>query len=307
MDKTAKKTAKKTSPKVNVPNPIRNDSAPAPAVNPLAALKDRLASKAKDTQPKKAQRPTMELTPEIEDIFKAWVPSKVISDYFESHTQNYRNELVGMCFDLWTKKFWESQVQPANPKLETKNKGKSDMSCLFVVTNKFSVEVPDPQAPAASVKNLLKQLGVNDGDELVDSELSFEPITIVDLSRLANGYKGENGWIDPTAESLSAYEKIVKALLDNQAPDLTPEEQDLALIFKANTTVKDGFFQRVCNYCGNLDQLRSVLTVIKPQCQLRSPKFAESDSMEERNARLCQEAANILGASLESDEEDDDE
>jgi len=70
------------------------------------------------------------------------------------------------------------------------------------------------------------------------------------------------------------------------------------LIVRRDTTVtmKSDFYSRVALYCGDIEQLKGVLTIIKPITFPSYSKFAINDSETDRLKRKIEAAAEILGS-----------
>jgi hypothetical protein len=70
---------------------------------------------------KKAERNEFELSDELGEVLRNWVPAKILFDRFESHAKNLGTELKEGVFDLWKSQLWKNKAQPQNPKLSVDN------------------------------------------------------------------------------------------------------------------------------------------------------------------------------------------
>jgi hypothetical protein len=75
---------------------------------------------------------------------------------------------------------------------------------------------------------------------------------------------------------------------------LTPEERKAAIVKTSKYVVKSGFMERATTYCKDADQLRALLTVVKPQVAVSHLKFALSDSKATKNKRLLKAASDLI-------------
>lgn len=275
----------------------------------MSDLFNKLANSAK--QPEKKQnkskskdRPKIALTEEAKNLFKMFIPAKVLKDHFDSHYKNTREQLNDIAFKLWVKTLWNTKSQPTNPKITMERNGKPDLESLLVVTTNFKVQVPEGDDPAREIRLLLNDNGVDLtlASKLVNNELDFTPILQMrPLNHLQYG-KYENGdFISSTKEEKAVAEKIMALVSGEKTDPLTEEEKSLAFELIQNVKVKPGFLNRVCNYARKEDHLHAIFRVIKPTIQNRGAKYGISDSLVEREERLIGEASEILEGISDAD------
>jgi hypothetical protein len=121
------------------------------------------------------------------------------------------------------------------------------------------------------------------------------------LTELLDGHYGEKRvWFDSTQEEKEAGTKLAALLMwdgTGPAPEpLSPEDKSLIVRRDTTVTMKSEFYSRVSLYCENVEQLRGVLTVIKPIIFPSYSKFAINDSESGRLKRKIEAAAEILGS-----------
>ena len=115
----------------------------AAKVDALAMLKN-LAKPGAAKSTKKADRNSFELTEDLGEVLRNWVPAKILFDRFDAHAKNLGIELKEGVFKLWMEQLWGNKAQPQNPKLSVDNdNGKIDCEGMFVVMEKYQVTVPD--------------------------------------------------------------------------------------------------------------------------------------------------------------------
>lgn len=305
---------------VAAPPAVPQASIPAPRTSgpPMmnaAALLASFAKKAPAAPKGTKQRAVMEMSPEAQDLFKDWVPAKVIAAVFEEYLENSQAALDEQLRKLYCRTMWNAKCKPENPKLQVRNaKGTLDMEAMLVVVERFTINAPDcsdGSDPKEAFVTLLVGIGMQEPQarRLVEDELFFEPTVSINLTALFYGSKVGSTWQAPTSIQQSAATKVLNYLAGN-ADALTPDEQN-TLVTTTSTKVvfkNSGFLERAASYCAAEDVLYKMLTVVfKPVYQHRSPKFGISDDLASRNGRLAQEAVAILSANLGLDTGDGDE
>lgn len=306
--------------------PAKTKKAPAKGAVPVKAMPGAkkggdlasqfaaLAGGAAKTKPKKTkkQRPTLELDAETAHLFREWVPANVLFNHFKSHEEVTKAAVKDGAFNRWVTMMWEHQKQPANPALKAGNdQGQPDVEGMMVIQTKFKIAVAND---VEAVEALVAQ-GIREGDaqKLVDAELDFTPrMSLVSFNELIYGHKGDNGYVEATAQEQAIANKMLKLLgmlpLDEgeEVEPLTEGEINRVQKLDNNVVVKDGFLDRVTSYVHSKDQLAAVFRVIQPVIALKGAKFAISDALNDKNQRLLEEAAGILGMALGEDEEEEE-
>jgi hypothetical protein len=291
--KTKTKTKTKTEAKIKIPAADRSK---------LDLSLDALA-KAGTTKKKASSnaRPELQLSKEAQDLFRKFAPAKELSDYFKSHFSQSRSDFLDVAWREFVDFMWSQKTQPKNPSLSTKGEdGFPDCAGQFVVVAKLSV---DAEGPEQAVEKLVDQdIQLEDAERLVAEELDFTPMTgIKPLNHLRNGRKEAGAWIDATEAEKEAAIKLQTVLMSDA---FTDEERQLLITSHSSVAVKSGFLNRACTYANSADQLDALLSIVKPQVQLRSVKFAVSDTIEDAASRKIEEAADILGVALRVNEDE---
>lgn len=298
--------AKKTAPKTAAPNV--NVAAAADVLDSLAAMLPTNAP----TQKGKAPKWEMILTPEAQTSFNRWIEAKTVSEPVETRLKNSKEELNEFCIRDMARRLFETKARPSNPELKTRKKdgsGTVDNQAIFQFTDKFKYRfpaVPEGVSARGHFIQLFVNLGLHEADatRFVDNEIVFTPIMGTrDFNELLQGTFGEGReWIPATAEEQAAGRKLVAFFQATANPGekvevepLTPAEKALCLRRDSGITVKSGFYDRVATYCQSLDQLMAIFTVIQPIAYPNYAKFAMADTPVERNKRLIEAAADILG------------
>ncbi len=279
---------------------------PAKKVSPADMLKMLGGSKpAVKTAPASKNRPEVKLTHEAEKTMRGFAPAKELFDHFESHLDNLKSEVKELVFPLYVDTMWSQKSQPANPaiKVSRESDGKPDIESVYIVQEKYKVNADSADAAT----KLLIDLGVppTDAVRLVENELDFSPFVGIRLEEMVRGHKVADGWIEATEAEQALATKIMQWYNgDGTVKPPTPEEQQLGLEVKPNCRVKSGFLERVAGYAQTKEQLSAIFKVIAPVAFAKGGKFGISDSLDEKNTRLLQEAAKILGTSLGISEEE---
>jgi hypothetical protein len=304
---TKKKTTKttKTAPSRKPAIPTAGGGKPSSRADLLAAF----AKKAKPEQDtkKKTARPTLELPEEVVAQLAEYAPTKVLFDIVSERKERQNAELKQELFGHFLRTYWEKQARPNNPKVQARNdQGKVDSEGILQLKAIFRINMPtvgEDEDPSEVMVNALTEVGLEECDarKLVDKELDFTPKWGVDLTEVMTKGDGpaksaaekffllsqgvtedENGDIELTAQEWGALGEIINSGV----------KHGVELVDKAN------FLERACTYCHSLDQLDALFSVIVPQAALSGIKFAVNDSTDDRNKRLIEEAARILGAEL---------
>lgn len=306
MPKQAKKSVETTPVVINVVDPSSVDlnksmTENKPKAKSAADLLAGLASKG--TTQKKAtatkERLIMTISETGEDLYRRFAPAKQLLDVVEAEVEAVKGELNVELFDSWTQLCWDHKNQPANPAIQVRNAdGKIDCEGMFVVTERISVQIPDPANPAESVATLLVEMGVDKAkaESLVNSEVSFTPVlSLRPFMELIEGHYGKDRqFVEATPTEKAVGEKILKLLTEN----LDDDEKALVLVNVPKTVVKKGFLQRVATYANAKSQLASIFKVFVPVVQNRNAKFAVSDTPVEQTNRLVSFAKKLLGEKL---------
>ena len=146
----------------------------------MASLKD-LASVAKKQESKdsKPVRPTIELTPEGQEIMRRWVVANVVAKEFSAHEKNVIEEAKSHCLDEYIDSVWALKGHPKNPKFVLNKNGSPDMQGNFQVQSRFSFNIPqhgDDQTPEDAMIIKLVEAGwiEEDATALVKEELQLD-------------------------------------------------------------------------------------------------------------------------------------
>lgn len=307
MATKTKKPAETTTAPAAIPSMVR-DPAPAPAAkkaSPADLLKLMAGSKPATPKPASKSRPEVKLTPEATVTMRNFAPAKELFDHFESHLDNLKAEVKELVFPLYVDTMWSQKSQPANPaiKVSRESDGKPDIESVYIVQEKYKVNADSEDT---AIK-LLVDLGVppTDAARLVSNELDFSPYVGIRLEEMVRGHKAGDGWIDASDAEQALATKIMQWYNgDKTVEPPTQAERELGLEIKPNCRVKSGFLERVAGYAQTKDQLSAIFKVITPVAFAKGGKFGISDSLDEKNTRLLQEAAKILGTSLGISSED---
>lgn len=242
-----------------------------------------------------------------------WVSAKTIWDIVNSRMNNTKDQFCSYAVEKMAEKIFSMRCHPGNPNVVLKDaRGKDDHKFILVMQDNFKVEVPKHFPDGVNqvewlkdhFKGLLQQVGLSEqnASSLVENEMEVFPVTgIRSLTELLDGHYGEKRvWFDSTQEEKDAGTKLAALLMwDGSSPAPEPlSTSDKSLIVRRDTTVtmKSDFYSRVALYCDNVEQLKGVLTIIKPITFPSYSKFAINDSETDRLKRKIEAAAEILGS-----------
>jgi hypothetical protein len=276
------------------------------------SAKDLLSSLTKGKKPtgKAAtpNRPEVELNPVLEHSFIRFAGASALAEEVKSRIDQEKEILNEGFFDQWTTNLWKTNRRPPNPAIEIKKNSQVDISGIFQVQDRASINVDQPQgeetlvdAAVRTITDVFVSIGTSEKDakataeNLVSSEMNLTPKPVVDLDRLVNGEeKGEGKnrtFVEATEEQQALGAKLIQLIKDN----FTDEEREELLSYIPQVNVKKGFLERICSYLQNEDQLKALLKIIKYTHFPQAKKFGAADTAQERNERLHGVAKDILG------------
>jgi hypothetical protein len=281
-----------------------------PSLNDLFAKADKqVATAPKQATTPASDRPILNLPADIAAEFETFIGFQSVAAKIETQRDNQKEVVKDGCFDAYTEYVWNRKsTPPKNPKVEVKEGGKVKHSAIFQVQGRFKVDVEigelaDDQAPEDAVVAAIREitdLSEEDAVCLVNNEIDFTP---------DRGFKGftqifQEGTDEEKASltKLMMYvmadgsEKTGKATVDA----FTTEDRQNLMFNTAKATVIDPkkFMDRLPNYVHSLEQLRAVLTVIKPTHVYPSHiAFMKGSNVSEQTAALQDVAASMLGTS----------
>jgi hypothetical protein len=301
-------TAVPMQDKINIPLAVRDEPAkkkPASASDMLAALSGKAKPVAKkDT---KKERPVMELSPEGQDLYRRFAPAKQLLDVVTAEVEAVKGQLNLEMNESWTATLWNNKSLPSNPEIRIFDENnRLDCQGMYVVQERFKLQIPDNADPTGSIVNLLVELGVDQtkAESLIDNEVDFTPQTSLrPFNELVNGHYEDRQFIESSATEKAVGQKLLEFVMN----ELDADEQALVLQNTPKSVVKKGFLQRVTGYANNKDQLASILKVFVPVVQNKGAKFAVSDSPVDKTQRLVDYAAQLLGSADEDDDDDSDD
>lgn len=254
------------------------------------------------------------LTPDSAEIAHQWVSAKTVWDIVNARMNNTKEQFCSYALEKMAERIFSMRCHPGNPNVVLKNdKGKDDHKFILVMQDNFKVDVPknfpDGVNQVEWLKNhfveLLQSVGLSEenANSLVENEMEVFPVTgIRSLTELLDGHYGEKRvWFESSQDEKEAGSRLAALLMwDGESPAPEPlSASDKSLIVRRDTTVtmKSEFYSRVALYCDNVEQLKGVLTVIKPITFPSYSKFAINDSETDRTKRKIEAAAEILGKS----------
>lgn len=252
---------------------------------------------------KDKDRPVMILPAVAQEQFRRVAPAKILLGYLESYVKTERSQLDKMLRDEFLATMWKSRTKPQNPKLVINGEnGKPDATALFALVAKWHIEEiktrRDEGPEETFVRTLVEVVGLKESKAraLVETELDFTPEILINLTNLESS--------DEEMDR-SAAKKLTDYLAgDSDHPSLTDEEKAALITVRAKVKVLDGFLDRLCGYCANVEQVDSILTtLIKPEWHLKSVKYGVSDPEGKRLERLLDECREIIEGAENGDDE----
>ena len=247
-------------------------------------------SKPKQEAPKASDRPELTLLKETQELLAELSGVSAVEKIVTARKDALQEEFKTDAWEQFTESWYKAGGRPKNPSVNTKrHDGKPDCSGILQIKAQFKVNAPeDGKAVDALIavgfnKKLAEKIVEENVDEVV--ETGYRNFNDLVKGRYISG-KGGRQWVDSTDIEKSAGTKLMKFTMGQESEALTTEERQVALVQTTKTVVKAGFMERAATYCEDVDELRALLTVIKPTTAMSHLKFAKSESEEGRTERL---------------------
>jgi hypothetical protein len=253
------------------------------------------------TKTKKNDRPVVEVPQDVQEAFVSLVEAKTIAEIANSRQEAETAFVESEMFNVFANSLFNNGTQPANPRLLTERDGKTDMSGIYQVQNRFKVNVPEDAAKSFEERlthTLINFVGLDEtnAQNLVENEIDATPETSIrPFNELAVGHYEGKEFVAATEAEQTAAQKIMLFVTGEPSDPLTSDEMQLVIRKVDKVKVKDGFFERLKSYCETVEQLTGVLRVITPTNFVSHMKFAVSDTPEVRQERLVEAASRLLG------------
>jgi len=274
------------------------------------------ATKKKSSDVKKKNEtvwnPDTELIDDVRDLISSAAVAEVIDPVVKQKKAVVGNKL----FERWTQAMWNDKQLPPNPRIVVQKDSAvvRDMSFLFMVkfrTNALASFIPKPdelqedETPesvviAALTSDLVglsqktaEKIVAESGDEsdaefIIESQLNL----IKSFDKL---YYSKDETEKGLAKKLLGYFNAspAKGRKNVSLPPITDEERGLLVMDKV-LKIKDGFMERACSYCENVEQLRNLLRFVKITIVCQNFEFAIGEEPEKRAARMEESVKKFL-------------
>lgn len=255
----------------------------------------------------------LSLDPLAEKTAVQWVSAKTIWDIVNARMNNTKEQFCSYALEKMAEKMFQVQCHPGNPNVVIESKdGQADHKFILVMQDNFKVEVPKNYPEGVNqldwlkdhYKSLLESVGLSEENakDLVDSEMEIFPVTgIRSLTELLDGHYGEKRvWVDSSEDEKIAGTKLAALLMwdgKTSPPEpLSPSDKSIIVRRDTTVTIKSEFYSRITMYCDNVEQLKGILSIIKPIMFPSDSKFAVNDSEPVKLQRKIEAAAEILGS-----------
>lgn len=261
----------------------------------------------------KKVRPTLDLTKEEREAFKDWATAKSLNDLTSTRELNLKEALKDDLLDHYIGVLWEQKAQPTNPALVAENKGQVDCEGIFIIQDRYRINMPQVNADESPASVLLRTLVENglsqdQAKTMIENEIDMQPqISLRSFRDLTEGSYVNKEWVPASDAEKEVGRKILAFVTGREVTPLTAAERALVVLNEPKTIVKKGFLERVCIYCSSKLQLANILKIIKPQESLKLNSFGQADSLEGRKQRMLALSEEILNGESNAEEDDDNE
>jgi hypothetical protein len=239
------------------------------------------------------------------DLFSRFAKTKQLYDVVNEELKAVKGELNEDLFDAWTNGLWNQKAWASSPAIKVRDaNGRIDAEGLFIVQEKFKIQIPDNTAPVESIVEGLvapsqdgdcetEPLVAEDAIKLIENEIDFSPqLALRPFNELVDGHYVDRQKIEATDAEKAVGQKLLEFVTNN----LTPEEQALVLLNKPATVVKKGVLQRLAGYVKSKKQLVRALQYLVPVAYPKGAKYGVSLTPVERTKQLVNFAEELLGS-----------
>jgi hypothetical protein len=199
------------------------------------------------------------------------------------------SELKSTVWEEFTNQWFIAGSKPSNPKIESKINRKADCQAIYQCRTNFKVQYREGLSGRNAVIDPLKEVGISDeiANKIFDENLEIVvENSLRPFNELAQGSWVSGEFSPSTDVQKSAAKKLLNFVIGKESEPLTSAERVECLVKETRYEVKAGFLDRAAYYCNSANQLRALLTVIKPGEAISHVKFAQSDTEADKNGRL---------------------
>lgn len=294
----------------------------------MNSILNKLTSVKKKKEQKEEKRPVIAVPPSVVEPFLRLVGASAIEEVVTARKEVEKGIVDEVMLNAYADSLYEYGRQPTNPKLEVTKDGRPDISGIFQVQQryKFNIRKEGDESVRSCLVNQLVVAGISQQEanalpiddigvriisSLVESGVTFDSAkeifekemdctprtTLRPFNELALGHYVNKQFVEATEVEKKVAEKLVNFVTGEKADFLTPEELEVALERVDSIKVKDGFLERLKNYCKDAKEVKAVFKIIAPVHFVSHMKFGISDTPEEKYNRLVDEMKKILGES----------
>ena len=266
------------------------------------SLLANLTKTAKKAEKIKADRPAVAVPDEAIDAFERFAYADAIMGVATSRKEAESEVIKEVMLQEFSKTLFENGSMPDNPLLQKNDAdNKPDISGIFQVQQRYKINIPNHVDGNDNIENRFLNALTNAGidkdkaKKLIDGEIDARPIVMLrSFSELVEGHYESKTFVEASDKEKEIGEKLLQFVLDNSSTPLTEDERAIAVRQQDKIKVKDGFLQRLRQYCSSLDEVNAVLKVITPVHYVSHVKVGKSDTPEQLNQRLATEAYNLF-------------
>lgn len=248
---------------------------------------------------------------QMEDLIELAHLSGEIKPLLEQR-MNVGKELL---FEMWSRKMWDTKSLPDNPRIvlpkieNGKETTMEDHRCMLQVKFRFqglaktfpdAEDLEDETLHEVMVRTVSDATGLSEknANHFVTEEVIVEEK--MNVRSISSMYYSNDETEKTIATKIISFIKArsnskngkgsVDLLTDDELESLEKSLWETDQI----VSLKDGMFERVWNYCDNLEQLRKLLLFCNVTVQVSNFEYALSDTKSEQNNRAAKAAETYL-------------
>lgn len=258
----------------------------------------------------------MEFNVQELQIIEEWISSKTICNAAGKVLDNRKKLAMNVAMRQYCDHLFHAKGKISNPKVRIYKSGKIDHEAIFIVADKYSVDIDTPnkvcgmrieEYPTTEdrIWSMKQHLHTTLSDRIISTTASItklveNEVDVVETHRLRPFHELLEGvWKDgQLTPSTNEEQKVGKKLWDivsgKSKSQLNDNDRAICLITEYQYVIKSGFIDRAWSYVRTTLELIELFNIIKPVAYLAYQKFGVNDSKENRFQRISQAFEKLI-------------